>query len=444
MPHVRAEHDVVWVDLTGLPTRATAVQILAAAAAAGVPRARLGVSCVALAAEIAGRCGHPRATDDRPLLVVRRDHERRFLGAHPVESLASSAAAEGAWEPHVATLLLDLGVATCDELAGVSASAVEVRLGRPGVALWHLARARDDRRIFARCPRSRPSASLAWTEFELRDATQLVFAVNRLLGQVCDALARSGAQTHRLRLTITAARGAPLVRRLASARPTANRAVWARLVRADLERLDAGVLRHGIAALALDVEADEAAAGPQGDLFDAGFQSGASAESALARVLDRKDGEVVTYTAMRHPLPERRVERHVEQDPTSLDRRRVAERAPDVRPAETLALRVLDQPVPVTVTTGLAHGRTAPTAYRVRHPASVTAPSPRPRLPRAAEPVTIVAAAGPDRIVTGEEIGARVGRHYWQCATEDEQFVLLYCEHGDGAAESWYLHGWWD
>jgi hypothetical protein len=207
-------------------------------------------------------------------------------------------------------------VATCGALAALTQAAVEARMGAAGIALWQLARGEDRRVVFRHAVRERPSASLDWTEFELRDPAPLVFAAAGLVAQLCDALAARGEAARTLRLTFALGGGGRVVRRVRSARETADPAVWRRLVRAVLERIGtegdappgdappagaahaggagagstgrggpgrgadggpAGGLPDGVVGLALAVEAARPAEAPQADLFDRGAASAAAA-----------------------------------------------------------------------------------------------------------------------------------------------------------------------
>jgi hypothetical protein len=207
--------------------------------------------------------------------------------------------------PRLAAALADLGIDACGELAALTREAVETRLGPEAAALWRLARGDDPRRVFAARPSPLPAASVSWEEYALRDPERLVFPANALLGSVCAALRERGEAARQMTLAVTLADGAVVARALRSARATADRAVWLRLVRQELERF---TLPDGVVGLALRAEAAGAAEAPQGDLFDRGFQSGEAAEAALARLLDDGDAELVGLATTAHPLLERRTQ----------------------------------------------------------------------------------------------------------------------------------------
>jgi hypothetical protein len=302
--------------------------VLHAAEAAGVEGARVGVAAVPLAAEVAarwgvagGRAAGDRLGGDRPCTGVAAGAERAFLAAHPVGVLLEAGGASGvevsAGEARrAAAALADAGVATCGALAALARAAVEARVGAAGSALWLLARGEDRRVVFRHAARERPSASLDWTEFELRDPGPLVFAAGGLVARVCDALAARGEAARALALTFALAGGGAVVRRVRSARDTADPVVWRRLVRAALERVggegadaagEGGGLRDGVVGLALAVEASRAADAPQADLFDRGAASAGAAERAAARLVEGEWGAVVRPRLSAHPLPERRL-----------------------------------------------------------------------------------------------------------------------------------------
>jgi hypothetical protein len=239
------------------------------------------------------------------------------------------------------------------------------------------------------------------------------------------------------------------------------------------------------------VEAARQPAAPQGDLFDAGFQTEAAGESAVARLVDDRAGTAVQLTTCGHTLPERRarwrpldagqvaltfrrpacigsVPQHAEasSDPgrrmaivpqprqqegaRALGKgRSLAVPTPEAFPAdvlasEPLALRLLPEPRRVAVTTRRRRGYAVPVRYRERLRDGARARHGMPLL-------DVLTAAGPDRVAVGHESGAPIAREYWQCLTGDGQLVLLFRnaaagggDDGRDVGDAWYLHGWWD
>lgn len=467
-PHVVAAGDLVWVDGRGLPPRRLARQVLDAARRWNVAGARVGLSAVAIVAEVAARHG-----TGRPIAAVAPGAERAYLARHPLGVLEAAATTGDAWTPRLTAAFADVGLVTCGDFAALTQEAVEVRFGAGGVACWRLARAEDPRPVFALfAGRSRalPAASLAWTGYELRDVARLVFVAKGLADRVCADLAALGEGARAMTLHFALAGGGAVERCVRGARPTADRVAWLRLVRAELERMRKGDLPDGVVALGLRVDTAAPQDAPQGDVFDAGFQTGAAAEAVVVRLIDAGLGEVVACEATAHPLPECRVRRRVlpfaevaralratvrthtrasdtrEKAPNTRPNAR-PNVAPDVEPLrpkggprgttaddeptlapEPLAFRLLPAPRLVVATTRERRGVRVPLTYCER--------GEKP-------PIAIVSAAGPDRIVTGHETGEGVAREYWQCATDEGRIVLLYREPGDGE-DAWFLQGWWD
>jgi hypothetical protein len=504
-PNIVATGDLVWIDARGLAPRRLARHLLEVAREIGTGAPRLGLSRVALVAEIAARHGTGRA-----ITAVAPGAEGTFLATHPLTVLETATTVGDAWTPRLAAALADVGLVRCGDLAALTLEAVEVRFGVPGIACWRLVRGENPRHALARFagrPRELPAASLAWTGYELHEAARLVFVANRLAERICDDLLAAGTAARSMTLRFALAGGGAVERLLRGARPTADRATWLRLVRADLDRLAPGDLPDGVVGLGLRVDAASGRESPQGDVFDSGFQTGAAAEAAMARLLDSGFGEAVVCEASGHPLPERRARRRTlgfaEVAQTLRSTARLPDDAPDVQsngppsdvpnglsndvpnvpgvplpkgvvlfrprgtgrnassagaPAvsppeilvpEPLAFRTLPAPRRVVATTRLRQGARAPVTYRERTD-ELTEDVPngepnatRPRRTVGQPLVGIVAAAGPDRVVTGHETGEGVVREYWQCATDEGRLVLLYRE-GDAAADAWYLQGWWD
>lgn len=456
---------MVWVDARGLPARRVARGALRAARQAGIDEARVGVARVALVAEIAARYGvheaasrssaggSPAGGAPRAIVRVAPGNERAFLAAHPMSVLLETER----WPAHLRATdvrrtvmaLADAGIETCGALAALAADAIEVRFGAVGVALWRLAGAHDERAVFPRAARSLPAASLEWSEYTIDDSARLVFIANRLVERVCAELRTRGEVTRSLTVELWLDGGGAVARQVRGARASADRATWLRLVRDAIERTP---LPDRVRGLALRVDVTTSPDTPQGDLFDTGFQTAAAAEAAVSRLIDDGSGMPVRLVMSGHALPERRVC----QDATefhevvgALRRSGRAGRAA-VRPSHdtvTLALRLLTTPRRVAVVARARRDHLVPIRYREQRDGWK-------RAGHGAPLIDVVIAAGPDRIVTGHEIGAPVAREYWQCLTDDGRLVLLFRDASattDAASppsadetETWYLQGWWD
>lgn len=453
-PHVivdtREDGTLLWADARGLPAKRVARGMLRAARHAKVARASVGVSRVAVVAEVAARVAASRLT------IVAPGSERQYLAPHPLALIASdrmlpraatalTARVTNATSERrtrsVLAALADVGIDSCEELAQLTREAIEVRFGVDAVALWQLARADDPRRVFRERVRTLPSSSLEWFEFELRDPERLVFVANRLAEHVCTELQAQGETARAMTLTFAMVGGTASTFLVRSARATADRAAWLRLVRSAFERI---TLPDAVCGLTLSVNAAQTADAPQGDLFDAGFQTGSAGESAIARLVDDETGTVVQLAITSHPLPELRVQW------TPLDATAVAHTMQQVAHrtsalvSEPLALRLLAVPRRVLVTTKLRRGFAMPVRYRERTDEGTRTHHGKPLL-------DVVTAAGPDSVSVGHASGSPVIREYWQSLTNDGQLVFLFHDVApstqkvaEPAPETWYLHGWWD
>ena len=416
-PHVVvAEGDahgrLYWIDARGLPARRVAEEASGITVSLGREGARVGISRAPVVAAVAARHGAAR------IVSVRRGAEAAYLAPRPLSVLATTPG----WSPKLAIALADVGVESCGDLAALGADAVEVRFGAEGTALWKLARGEDERRIFALTPRALPSASLEWLEFQTDDPERLLFVANRLLERICEELRAWGEMARVLTLRFTLADRSTVDRKIRGARASADRAAWLRLLRAELERLR---LPDGVTGVALRVESVHELDTPQGDLFDQGFQSGAAAESAIARLTDDEIGRAVRLATSAHALPEKRLRWR------AMEFREVAAvvREPGREEGERpmgLSLRLLPEPRRVIVTTRERRGHAMPVRYRERLAEGARA---RRGLPL----VEVLAAAGPDRVSAGLEEGATISREYWTCLTE-EALVLLFRDLPSGTA----------
>ena len=365
-------------------------------------------------------------------------------------------------DPALAVLLDGIGVETCGDLAALEGESVEVRLGADGVRLWKLARGDDDRLIFSPRPRELPHASLEWSDYALTDTERLLFSVNALLGTVCEKLMERGSLSREMTLDLALANGATLTNAVRSARATASRKTWLRLIRTLLERM---VLPAGVVGLTLEAATVVADEGQQGDLFDRGFATAAATEAALASLAEEQGDVVVVPENTAHPLVERRTKwlgnRESGIGNRESKRRRgrktkTGNAAADHEPNERQASALNPPPPPPSLVSDSrfpsAQLRWAPadsrlTLYLLPTPRAIEARTEERRdhvLPTGYRDggawYGILSAAGPDR-VSGERWGEAYAREYFRCVVDDGGMVWLY---HDAKGDGWYIHGWWD
>jgi protein ImuB len=424
-PRVGLESGRAWLDVRGLGPTTVHASLWPRLRAAGV-EARFGASTRQIVAEVAAR-----QAEAGGLVEVPVGGERDYLAPLALATL-------GVEDPLLGWLA-DVGIGTCGELAGVPREAVEVRFGAESVAWWRWARGVDERRPFVPVPPERPQASVDFVDYVVTDPERLVFTANALLGGLCERMRESGAHARRLRLRLPLANGTVWERTLRTARPTADRAAWLRLARALLERL---TVPDAVAGVALEVEATEAAATVQGDLFDAGFATAGAVEAAIARVLEDQGTVLREPVASAHPLVEQRGGyraigvRDAVSGPAAGGDATAGRPASDQDPAEAgdasglprpdepvgLTLQLLDEPKPVTVETARRRDHHVPVRYRDGRWHEV------------------VNAAGPDR-VSGGQWDVTYAREYYRAVTSEGSLVWLF---RDAGRDRWYLHGWWD
>jgi protein ImuB len=408
VPRVLSEGDLVWADLRGLPVRDTTERVRNAFTAhnALASSVKCGVASTAIAAEVAARHSPQSVT------YVRDGYDRDFLAPFPVSVLEPERA--------LANLLDGTGVESCRDLARLSREEVEVRFGAEGMKLWRLARADDARRIFGSMPRALPEASLEWTDYAIRRAERLVFVINALFGNVCEALKSRGEGALAVTISFALANRTTLDHPIRAARATAGQTAWMRLVRLEIERL---VFPDAVTGITLRVDVTSGTGGRQGDVFDRGFGSESAAEEALGQLMDDQGSIAVEPENSAHPLLDRRT------GWTSLSATRVMERAHIYAASlsrggePALTLQLLPEPQRISVATFRRRGDEIPRTYR---DAGVTH--------------DIVEAAGPDRVSGGRWDDA-YAREYFRCVTDDGGLVWMYRDARSGA---WYLHGWWD
>jgi hypothetical protein len=440
----------IWADARGLSGRALAETLLAVVREQGISDVRAGVAMSAIAAEVAAVYGEvpsfkiPVPSEERALgtgnsdlgtpLVIRPGSDRDFLAPHPISVLSP---------PEELVPLLDgIGLEICDDLARLPAESIEVRLGADGVRLWRLARADDPRWLFRPTPHALPSASLDWVEYTLSDAGRLLFIINALAGSVCTELVTRGQRAREVSLVFSLADYKPLTHTIRTARPSADRARWMRLVRDALERL---TLPDAVTGIALRVEGVTGNESTQGDLFDRGFASAGAVEDSLAQLVDDQGDDVLVVPQnSQHPLLEVRTKWVAEESvraPRSEVRGPREERSLGPRTHDlglrsshpALALQLLTPPRAIAVTTEQRRDHEIPVRYR-----------------DADGWHDLVEAAGPDR-VSGGQWDLTYAREYYRCVREDGLLIWLFRDggrraEGGGRSESdgWYLHGWWD
>ncbi len=408
VPRVLSHGDLVWADLRGLPARDTTERVRNAFTAHNAlsSSVRCGVASSAIAAEVAARHSPQSVT------YVRDGYDRDFLAPFPVSVLGPERA--------IANLLDGTGVEMCRDLARLSQEEVEVRFGSEGVKLWRFARADDGRRIFGSIPRGLPVASLEWTDYAIRRAERLVFVINALFGNVCEALKSRGEGALAVTISFALANRATLDHPIRAARATAGQTAWMRLVRLEIERI---VFPDAVTGITLRVDAISRTGGRQGDAFDRGFGSESAAEEALGQLMDDQGSIAVEPENSAHPLMDRRT------GWTSVSATRVMERAHIYaaslsRSGEpALTLQLLPEPRRISVATFRRRGDDIPRTYsdaRVRY--------------------DIIEAAGPDSVSGGRWDDA-YAREYFRCVVENGGLVWLYRDTRSGV---WYLHGWWD
>ena len=408
VPRVLSDGDLVWADLRGLPARETTERVRNAFTAHNAidSSVKCGVASTAVAAEVAARHSPQSVT------YVRDGYDRDFLAPFPISVLNP--------DRKLANLLDGTGIELCRDLARLSQEEVEVRLGAEGVRLWRLARADDARRIFGSMPRALPEASLEWTDYAIRRAERLVFVINALFGNVCEALKSRGEGAVAVTISFALANRTTIDHPIRAARATASQTAWMRLVRLEIERV---VFPDAVAGITLRVDSTSGTGGRQGDIFDRGFGSESAAEEALGQLMDDQGAVAVEPENSVHPLLDRRTAW------TSVSATRVMERAHVYaaslsRSGESaLTLQLLPEPRRISVTTFRRRGDEIPRTYRDE-----------------GKTYDIVEAAGPDRVSGGRWDDA-YARDYFRCVVEESGLVWLYCDRRNGA---WYLHGWWD
>ena len=357
-----------------------------------------------VAAEVAAKSA------EGPVAQVESGFERAFLAPHPIALLEP--------DPRLAELLRGVGIERFGQLAALEQGAVEVRFGAEGTALWRLSRADDSRLLFRPIPPERPHASLDWVDYEVRSASGLVFAANRLLESICQTLRTRGELAQALIVEIGLSNRTTWRETLRIARPSADQAVWLRKLR---DRFDRLVLPDAATGITLRVERSDSASAwaTQGDLFDRGFATAGVAEETLARLIDRFGERLFLLPETSpHPLPERRIDWEAAGVEDLMKDRELH------RSEARLELQLLSSPRPVAVRVQPRRDHLVPTAYLDGR-----------------EWRTLMAAAGPQRVSGGIWQEQAYAREYFRCVSESGAVLWLFRDAREG---SWYLHGWWD
>jgi protein ImuB len=371
----------------------------------GVEKVRVALSLSPICAEVAARYGKG------DLIAIPAGSERDYLARYPV----------GVLEPALAlsSLLDGVGVESCGDLAKLDLESVEVRFGAEGARLWRLSRADDSRRIFTSIPRALPSASLDWVDYTLRETERLVFIINALIGNITTELTSRGQCAREMTMIFSLANRESFEHLVRPARSTASHKAWMRLIRTHLERI---TLPDGVVGITIRVESVTGEVERQGDIFDRGFATARAAEETIAQLLDDQGAVVVTPRNTQHPLIDRRTE-WVSQEPSQASARiQLRERVVKATAAPSLTLQLLPEPRRIAVTTKRRRDHQVPVQYRDK------------------QWLTIISAAGPDR-VSGGQWAEPYAREYFRCVTDDGMMVWVY---RDARDDSWYLHGWWD
>jgi hypothetical protein len=396
---------VIWADARGMSAEPLARDLVEVYHEKGVEKVRSAISIVPISAEVAALHGRGAFIDIPP------GTERDYLARHPIGVLEPSLA--------LSTLLDGIGIECCADLARLDLESVEVRCGAEGARLWRLSRADDSRRIFTSMPRSLPSASLDWVDYTLKDPERLVFIINALVGNITTELTSRGQCAREMTMSFSLANRETYDHLVRPARSTASHKAWMRLIRTHLERI---TLPDGVVGITIRVEAVTGEVERQGDIFDRGFATARAAEETTAQLLDDQGAVVVTPRNTQHPLIDRRTE-WISQEPAQASARiQLRERVVKATAAPRLTLQLFPEPRRIAVTTKRRRDHDIPLQYRDK------------------EWLTIVSAAGPDR-VSGGQWTEPYAREYFRCVTDDGMMVWLY---RDARDDSWYIHGWWD
>jgi protein ImuB len=394
----------IWADGKSLEVEEICRDLEAVIQERGGTAVQIGVSTVPVAAEVAARTGG----EVNSVIRVPAGQELQFLAAQPISALSPS--------PPVRNLFDGVGIETCGDLARLEQQSVEVRFGAEGVHLWRLARADDNRLIFAAMPRSLPQASLDWVDYTLSDPERLVFVINALVDNISTSLESQGHCAREMTLVFSLANRTSYEHPVRPSRSTSSRRAWMRLIRTHLDRIE---LPDSVTGIELRVEAVTGEVERQGDIFDRGFGTARATEETVAQLLDDQGAVIVVPSNSKHPLLERRTTWQV-QDPSHAAR---AHMVKESRANPQLTLQLFPDPHRISVKTAKRRDHDLPVKYRDNEAW-----------------VLLESAAGPDR-VSGEQWEKPFAREYYRCVTEEGTLVWIYREAMSG---EWYMHGWWD
>jgi protein ImuB len=395
----------IWADGKSLEVQDICHRIAAELRQLDAIKAQFGVSSIPIASEIAAR---QKSKEDNPIVVVPGGVEKEFVASRPIEILSPS--------PPLANLFDAVGIETCGNLAVLEQESVEVRFGAEGVHLWRLARADDNRLIFAAMPRNLPQASMDWVDYTLADPERLVFVINGLVDNISTSLESQGICAREMTLVFSLANRTAYEHRVRPSRSTASRKAWMRLIRTHLDRIE---LPDSVTGIALRVDSVTGEVERQGDIFDRGFATARATEETVAQLLDDQGAVIVVPSNSRHPLLEKRTSWQI-QEPAHAAR---AHMVKESRSDPQLTLQLFPEPRHIIVKTVRRRDHDLPVRYRDNNAW-----------------VLVETAAGPDRI-SGEQWDKPFAREYFRCVIEDGTLAWIYREAKSG---EWFLQGFWD
>lgn len=367
----------------------------------------IGVAQIPVAAEIAARF---RENAERAPAITRvlPGNEREFLSHSPIQILDPS--------PPLMNLFDGTGIESCGDLACLEQESVEVRFGAEGAHLWRLARADDNRLVFAAMPRDLPQSSMDWVDYTLADPERLVFVINALVENVSGSLESQGLCAREMTLVFSLANRTSFEHLVRPSRSTASRKAWMRLIRAHLDRIE---LPDSVTGIALRVESVTGEVERQGDIFDRGFATARATEETVAQLLDDQGAVIVVPSNSHHPLLEKRTTWQT-QEPSHAARSHMVKESRRMSDPQ-LTLQLFPEPRPILVRTARRRDHDLPVKYRDSE-----------------DWVLVEAAAGPDR-VSGSQWDSPFAREYYRCVNENGTLIWIFRERGE-----WYLQGWWD
>lgn len=391
---------LIWADGKSLDARLLCQDLKHELESSGATGIHAGVASVPVAAEIAARASMEAIT------IVPQGSEREFIGLNPVDILDPS--------PPLMNLFDGTGIEHCGDLACLEQESVEVRFGAEGAHLWRLARADDNRLIFAAMPRNLPQSSMDWVDYTLSDPERLVFVINALVDNVSSSLESQGLCAREMTLVFSLANRTTYEHLVRPSRSTSSRKAWMRLIRTHLDRIR---LPDSVTGILLRVESVTGEVERQGDIFDRGFATARATEEAVAQLLDDQGAVIVVPSNSKHPLIEKRTTWET-QEPAHAARAHMAKHS---RGDPQLTLQLFPEPRRITVKTARRRDHDLPIKYRDRD-----------------DWVLVESAAGPDR-VSGEQWVVPFAREYYRCVVEDGTLVWMFRQNGE-----WFLQGWWD